>query len=176
MFLRVSANSAIWIIERIACRDFRFLFLLAFSYNSRKNFKYSIQTDTFYCFLDFQGCGDKLGMESGTITASQITSSSNYNEKFPAHQARLNNKPSATFGGCWKSGVKDYTPWLCVDLGKAFKVVAIGTQGNPSEEQWVTHYTVRYGHDGKHWAAIYSQGMIKVIYKGGESTAKSLHF
>ena len=41
-------------------------------------------------------------MESGLIPDNQITASSQWSDNStPPSQARLNNKPSAAFGGAW---------------------------------------------------------------------------
>jgi hypothetical protein len=103
-------------------------------------------------------------MQNRTIPDSHITSSTKSSAMFAASQGRLNNVPSAISGGSWMTADGDFVPWFKVNLGKTTKIIAIGTQGNPGIEEWVTYYIVRYGFDGSHWGAIYDHGMRKVNY------------
>ena len=87
-------------------------------------------------------------MESGAITDSQITASSQWDSNHAAVQARLNFKAGGGKQGGWSALSNDQNQWLQVDLGHETTIAAIATQGRNAHDQWVTSYKLQYGIDG----------------------------
>ena len=104
-------------------------------------------------------------MESGRIKDDQITSSSfrqNFaSERFLASNGRLN----ALMYKMWSVWIrKSVGDWLQVDFLTYTTVSAILTQGRntPSNQQWVTQYSVRYGIDLQSLEDFMENGVKKV--------------
>ena len=89
-----------------------------------------------------------LGMESGAIADSQITTSSEWSVYFSSKRARLYTKEIGTRigGGAWASLTNDLNQWLQVDLGKITPVTHVATQGRNSwfPLQMVTKYKLQF--------------------------------
>ena len=102
-----------------------------------------------------------LGMESGAIADSQITASSEFNEKHSTRQARLRTKETVNARGAWVSLKNDLNQWLQVDLRKITPVTHVATQGRNSwsPAQMVTKYKLQFSDDGASF----------LFYKKGES-------
>lgn len=92
---------------------------------------------------------DPLGMESGAISDSQISASSQWDNNHAAKQGRLNFKPQGRTTGAWSSRKNDLNQWFQVDLGTYTKVTRVATQGRLSRRwpQWVTKYKIQYSVD-----------------------------
>ena len=69
-----------------------------------------------------------IGMESGEITASQITASTEQSPYHRANQARLNNVAKGKNIGAWSPKKHNDHQWLQVDMQYERKVVQISTQ------------------------------------------------
>ena len=69
-----------------------------------------------------------IGIETGEILNSQITSSSDQSPYHRAYQARLNNGPQIKNAGAWCPKKQDSNQWLQVDMEYERKVVQIATQ------------------------------------------------
>jgi len=100
-------------------------------------------------------CQEALGMESGAISDSQISASSEFNADHAATQGRLHFQARLNPGktGSWSAHTKDANQWLQVDLNsKDTKVTRVATQGRNDYEinggQWVTKYKLQYSDDG----------------------------
>ena len=96
-----------------------------------------------------------LGMESGAISDSQITASSEYDIHHGPKRARLYTPdwtiPGIGLGpGAWCRLPTDLSPWLQVDLGKVTPVTHVATQGRNffSPGEWVTKYKLQFSDDG----------------------------
>ena len=88
-------------------------------------------------------------MESGAISDSQITASSQYNDNRAAQLARLNFKKEGLKEGGWTTSTNDLNQWLQVDLGSYTTVTRVATQGvSANHKQWVTKYRLQYSDDG----------------------------
>lgn len=61
----------------------------------------------------------------------------------------------------WSPSPRDRQPWLQVDLGRKYRLVAIATQGTFNSYDWVTKYTLLYGDRPDSWTPY--------IMKGGNS-------
>ena len=87
-------------------------------------------------------------METGAISDDQIRASSQWDDKHPARNARLNFKEQGSFG--WTTKHNDLNQWLQVDLASYTAVTGVATQGttNNKTEQWVTKYWLQYSDDG----------------------------
>ena len=78
--------------------------------------------------------------------------------------SNANNAPKGRLygSGSWCSATLSKSEYLQVDLGKIVTVAGIATQGDPTANNWVTQYTVKYSMDGSTWAD----------YKGDAGSAK----
>ena len=106
-----------------------------------------------------------LGMESGAITDSQLTASSEFDHRYGPTRARLYTKdwtiPGIRLGpGAWSSLTKDLDQWLQVDLGKITPATHVATQGRNSFSpgQWVTKYKLQFSDDGVSFLFYKRQG------------------
>ena len=104
-------------------------------------------------------------MESGAISGSQISASSEFNANHAANQGRLNFQETALKSGSWSAATNDVNQWLQIDLGSQAEVTRIATQGrnyNPQwpgpHSQWVTKYKVQYSNDGVNFQYYKEQG------------------
>ena len=90
-------------------------------------------------------------MESGAITDSQITGSSQWDSDHAPRQGRLQFKRSAGKVGSWSSRRNDLNQWLRIDLGSYTMVTGLATQGRHGldpHDQYVTAYRLQYSNDG----------------------------
>ena len=87
-------------------------------------------------------------MESGVISDSQISASSQWNDNHAANRARLNIKLTGNLKGGWSARHMNLHQWLQVDLGGYTTVTRVATQGRNGHDQWVTKYRLLYGDDG----------------------------
>ena len=90
-------------------------------------------------------------MESGAISDSQLSASSQWDANHAARQARLHFKRHGSIIGAWSSRAKDLHQWLQVDLRSYTTVTRVATQGRNSDHwrpQWVTKYKLQYSVDG----------------------------
>ncbi|XP_068671097.1 uncharacterized protein [Montipora foliosa] len=94
-------------------------------------------------------CADALGMESGDIPDSALTSSSDYNQYFGAQRSRLKSERNGSYYGGWASKSLDYNQWLQIDLRNLTKVTRIATQGLHDASWWVTKYKLSYSSGDK---------------------------
>ena len=92
-----------------------------------------------------------LGMESGTITDSQLTASSDLDSNHAIERARLHTKETDVYSrGSWVSAINDLNQWYQVDLGIITPVTHVATQGRNSYSpaQMVTKYKLQFSDDG----------------------------
>ena len=99
-------------------------------------------------------------MESGTISDSQITASSEWSEINSPKRARLYTREDSYGRGAWSSLTSDFNQWLQVDLGKITPVTHVATQGRNSYSpvQMVTKYKVQFSDDGVSFFSHKRQG------------------
>ena len=102
----------------------------------------------------------RLGMENGEILDSQITASSEWNNKHSPRNARLNLQipgnayawvPS-TFSGSW----------LQVNFELLAIVSEVLTQGRGDYPQWVKSYTLSFSNNGLDFHPYRQNGVVKV--------------
>lgn len=58
----------------------------------------------------------------------------------------------------WSPSQRDRQPWLQVDLGRKYRMVAIATQGTFNSYDWVTKYTLLYGDRPDSWTPYIMNG------------------
>ena len=102
-----------------------------------------------------------LGMESGAISDSQLTASSELNSYHAIRRARLHTKETDVYSrGSWVSATNDLNQWYQVDLGKVTLVTHVATQGRNSisPTQMVTKYKLQFSDDGASFLFYKRQG------------------
>ena len=109
-------------------------------------------------------CIDPLGMESGFISDTQITSSSDLNDISSASYARLNQHGEKnSIEGAWIAATNDKNQWVEVNLYRQTVITGVIMQGNPSSDQWVTRYKVEFSLDHVLWEYVPDEnGIIEV--------------
>ena len=98
-------------------------------------------------------CLDPLGMETGSINANQITSSSVFNSAHSTDNARLNCQGNETLAGSWSPLTNNLNQWIQVDFTLPIYISGMILQGRNVGEflQWVTEYKVQFSIDGISW-------------------------
>ncbi|KAM7371901.1 hypothetical protein PAMP_009102 [Pampus punctatissimus] len=89
------------------------------------------------------------------LYASSFLASSRYNFLYSANFAKLYGSSG------WSPSPRDRQPWLQVDLGRKYRLLAIATQGTFNSYDWITKYTLLYGDRPDSWTPY--------IMKGGNS-------
>ena len=113
------------------------------------------------CLLHFVDYMQALGMESGVISDSQLTASSELNSYHGIRRARLHTKETSVYSrGSWVSATNDLNQWYQVDLGKITTVTHVATQGRNSWSpvQIVTKYKLQFSDDGSSFLFYKRQG------------------
>ncbi|XP_048583976.1 uncharacterized protein LOC5501433 isoform X1 [Nematostella vectensis] len=98
-----------------------------------------------------QECNEPLGLEDKGVVNEKMTSSSKLNDSYSASAGRLYG------GSSWCSATSSQAEYLQVDLGRVTRVTGIATQGSPTEDKWVTLYSVEQSDDG-HFFTEYTAG------------------
>ena len=124
-------------------------------------------------------------MESGAISDSQISASSELNANHSAIQGRLNFQETLVKAGAWEAGTNDSNPWLQVDLrNQITNVTRVATQGRHYSRQWprgrhshwVKKYKLQYSDDGVNFQYYREQGQptdkVKILCLGNVLTDK----
>ncbi|KAK3700595.1 hypothetical protein QZH41_001586 [Actinostola sp. cb2023] len=116
----------------------------------------SMRAEFYGCTKGFEvppsSCSSALGMKSKSIPDSKITASSQWDSNHSPARARLDIVRAGHKTGAWSAKANDNGQWIQVDLGKAYKVTRIVTQGRQDHSQWVTKYTLQYGNNGVQFA------------------------
>ena len=90
-------------------------------------------------------------MESGAISDSQMSASSEWSHKEKAHYGRLHVKETQHNAGGWVARTNDENQWLQIDLNNRYiKITRVATQGR-NIIYWqgrVTKYHLTYSNDG----------------------------
>ncbi|KAF4793790.1 Discoidin, CUB and LCCL domain-containing protein 2 [Turdus rufiventris] len=118
------------------------------------------------------GCYGTLGMESGVIPDSHITSSSVL--EWPNQSGQVNiwkpeNARLKRIGPPWAAFISDEHQWLQIDLNKEKKITSIITTGSTLAEHYyyVSAYRILYSNDAQKWTAYREPGMGKdKIFQG----------
>ena len=100
-------------------------------------------------------------MESGSISDSQLTASSELNSYHAIRRARLHTKETDVYSrGSWVSATNDLNQWYQVDVGKITPVTHVATQGRNyhSPTQMVTKYKLQFSNDGASFLFYKRQG------------------
>lgn len=58
----------------------------------------------------------------------------------------------------WSPAPGDTQPWLQINLGRKYRIVAIATQGTFNSYDWVTRYTLLYGDRFDAWTPYVMKG------------------
>uniref|UniRef100_A0A672KYC4 Discoidin, CUB and LCCL domain-containing protein 2-like n=1 Tax=Sinocyclocheilus grahami TaxID=75366 RepID=A0A672KYC4_SINGR len=126
---------------------------------------------TFHC-LSLQGCYGTLGLESGVVSDSQITASSEWEWGGHGKEPTVWGPTGArlkTPGRPWAAANSDTKEWIQVDLKKEKKITGITTTGSSLQEYqfYISAYEVLYSHDGQQWKACQEVGSDKnKIFQG----------
>ena len=102
-----------------------------------------------------------LGLESGAITNSQITASSELNSYHGVTQARLHTRETDVYTrGAWVPATNDLNQWLQVDLLKITAVTQVATQGRNiySPVQMVKENKLQFSDNGASFLFYRRQG------------------
>lgn len=102
-----------------------------------------------------------LGMESGAITNSQITASSELDSYHGITRVRLHTYETDVYSrGAWIPILNDLNQWIQVDLGKIRYVTHVATQGRNTHYplQMVTKYKLQFSDDGASFLFYKRQG------------------
>ena len=90
-------------------------------------------------------------MESGAISNSQMSASSQWSHKESAHYGRLHVKETQNNAGGWVALTDDENQWLQIDLNNRYiKITRVATQGRNilNSPGRVTKYHLTYSNDG----------------------------
>ena len=112
-------------------------------------------------------CIDPLGMESGVISDTQITSSSDLSDTSASIYARLNQLgENIGTDGAWIAATNDKIQWVEVNLYRQTVVTGVNIKGNPSTDKWVTRYKVEFSLDHAMWEYVHDEnGLLEVSLK-----------
>ena len=108
-----------------------------------------------------------LGMESGVISDTQITSLSDLSDTSTAIYARFNQiGDNNGIEGAWIAAENDQNQWVEVNLYRQTVFTGVNMQGNPSSYKWVTRYKVEFSLDHALWKYVPDEnGTTEVILK-----------
>ena len=87
-------------------------------------------------------------MESGSISNTQISASSQQDDNLAPQRGRLNMKINGIKQGGWTPFKSDLNQWLQVNFGSYIRVTRVATQGREGYDQWVSKYSLQYRADG----------------------------
>ena len=89
-----------------------------------------------------------------------MTASSQYGGDYQAAYGRLNGNRGD--GWCAKEGARN-DDWLQVDLGAAYQVCGIATQGDRNGNEWVTDFKLSYSSDENTWITYKDANSAEVV-------------
>ena len=87
-------------------------------------------------------------MESEAIADSQISASSQLDDRHSATKSRLHFKTDESKDGGWSSLTSDPNQWLQVDFRSYATVTHVATQGRHAHNEWLLNYKLKYSDDG----------------------------
>ena len=94
--------------------------------------------------------------DPSTIPDKSFTASSYFSYRYEPHFARLNGPKY------WTTTVSGRDrAWLQIDLGKAYTICAIATQGSPNMREWCKEYVVSLSLNGDLWIPYKENGRSK---------------
>ena len=96
-------------------------------------------------------CAEAQGVESGAISDSQMSASSQWSKKESAYYGRLHVKETQHNAGGWVALTDDENQWLQIDLNNRYiKITRVATQGRNilNSPDRVTKYHLTYSNDG----------------------------
>ncbi|XP_078695242.1 uncharacterized protein LOC144924161 [Branchiostoma floridae x Branchiostoma belcheri] len=105
-----------------------------------------------------------VGMESGTIQNHKVTASSRHDESYVTF-GRLDQFDIATVGD-WGPSQNDIHQWLQVDIGSAFLVTGVITQGSVEGPAWVKSYKLQFSTDALNWITQLDQSGNEKEFQG----------
>ncbi len=101
-------------------------------------------------------------MQSGAISDTQISASSEHSYKHAATRGRLHLQKAGIMKGAWVVATADANQWLQVNLGRQYtKVTRVATQGRSDTPTWVTKYKLQYSYDGVNFQYYREHGQAK---------------
>ncbi|XP_030848286.1 uncharacterized protein LOC587535 isoform X3 [Strongylocentrotus purpuratus] len=83
-----------------------------------------------------------IGLESGAISASSITASSQRDVTEGPQRGRLHMAAVEKQGGGWVARKANKKQWIQVDLLTPYRITGVATQGRLGEERWVTSFKI----------------------------------
>ena len=106
-----------------------------------------------------QTFGVPVGIESGAILDTALTSSTCYSSLYCTQHARLNG------ASAWLPNALNQNQWLQVSFDSRYLITSIITQGRSGVTQWVTSYTLSYSTNNLDWSENLDEysGAVKVI-------------
>ena len=105
-------------------------------------------------------------MESGAISDTQISASTEYQSRLAAIYGRLYFRRNGRIAGAWAASTNDANQWLQIDLiGNDSIVTRVATQGRDDYNQWVTLYTLQYSNDSLNFLDYREDGKIATKVK-----------
>ncbi|KAL4230751.1 hypothetical protein ACF0H5_011126 [Mactra antiquata] len=83
---------------------------------------------------------------SGPLIAddSRLQASGTYDVAHDAKSARLRQVTPSVLPACWKPMTSDTNQWIRVDLGNVMVIRGVTIKGNPTAQEWVTQYKLKY--------------------------------
>ncbi|XP_015757096.1 PREDICTED: uncharacterized protein LOC107336222 [Acropora digitifera] len=111
----------------------------------------------------FRMCFQPLGMQSGRISNSAITASSQWDKSLTPARARLNVKRVGKLGGAWCVRRNDHNQYLQIDLRRPTRITKVTTQGRYDANQFVRTYRLLYSQNGNTFIYIKEGGKIKLF-------------
>ncbi|XP_070566935.1 uncharacterized protein [Ptychodera flava] len=123
-----------------------------------------------YYMLEFN-CQLELGMRTYVIRDEQLDASSELNDEFGMHRARLTITRDDTIpaGTGWVPATTDANQWVLVNMNEPHIFTGIVTQGNPDQSSWVKTYKVQYSGDNSTWLTVQSGGS-DAVFTGNTDT------
>ncbi|XP_031549731.1 venom prothrombin activator pseutarin-C non-catalytic subunit-like [Actinia tenebrosa] len=113
----------------------------------------------------FSCSSQPVGIGSGKIPDSKITSSSAYNSTTSPSKARLNY----IAGSSWCAARNDPSPYLQINLGSPYIICGIATQGDHMTDQWVQSYNMLTSNDGSTFTRYMENSQVKSFTGNFES-------
>ncbi|XP_030210788.1 EGF-like repeat and discoidin I-like domain-containing protein 3 isoform X1 [Gadus morhua] len=122
-------------------------------------------------------CSGPIGMEGGTVSDDQLSSSSSDRTVWGLHRwlpqrARL-HLPGLV--NAWSPAESDLWPWIQVNLQQWMRITGVITQGarRLGRSEFVKTYRVAYGDDGKTWRMIKAKGSKEDMLFHGNTDSRS---
>ncbi|XP_072043307.1 contactin-associated protein-like 2 [Amphiura filiformis] len=115
-------------------------------------------------------CQLALGLESGAILNSQLSSSTKVSVLQGPRYARLHRRDGH---GGWTAETRSSAQYLTVDLIDSTRISGVATQGRYETDEYTLKYKLQYSNNGNSWTTYSENGKEKVF--PGNSNADKVH-